>query len=194
MTNIDIDAIRARANAAADGPWRTGTEMFRLRVTHSAVPRCFVENAAGQRVATCSEADAEFIAAARTDVPALLDLVAEQAAEIRVLNGMVTDAKYTVGQVLTERDAARQETNALTSEIDDRDSEISTLRQDLDFQTKAAFDNQGEASRLRTGAERVVDGYIATAKEANDVGDHDTVETCEVVVMKIRRDILGGAS
>lgn len=53
---------------------------------------------------------------------------------------------------------------------------------------------RGEVRRLRAGAEKVLDSYISTAKEANDVGDHDTVETCEVVVMKIRRDILGGES
>jgi hypothetical protein len=80
MSELDLDAIRARADAATPGPWakpfctdapgdegwwinngRVGTEEYSIGLTMAYNPR--------------AEADATFIAAARADIPALLDEV-----------------------------------------------------------------------------------------------------------------------
>jgi hypothetical protein len=72
MTDIDIDAIRRRADAATDGPW-TGAN-YRMAL-------------AGLATSTGNHAaDAEFIAHARTDVPALLAEVERLRAELTQAN------------------------------------------------------------------------------------------------------------
>lgn len=71
-TELDVSAIRARAEAATEGPWeafRKGDPNGPFGVASDAAD--FDEVYYGS-----SRADAEFIAAARTDVPALCDLVA----------------------------------------------------------------------------------------------------------------------
>lgn len=55
----------------------------------------------------------------------------------------------------------------LAAELDDRDATISSLRDDLDFQTKAAFDNQAEAARLAAELERVRSILITAAPAAD---------------------------
>ena len=83
LTNqqLDLDAIEARANAATDGPWtlhEDDGDTFRA-------PAWEVRPASGEMVARLRDwasADAEFIAHARTDVPALL-------AEVRRLRAVV---------------------------------------------------------------------------------------------------------
>lgn len=52
--NLDLDAIRARAEAATEGPWFAW------------------DRAVGWNIVITRPEDAAFIAAARTDVPALL--------------------------------------------------------------------------------------------------------------------------
>ncbi len=61
MTPLDLDAIEARCDAATRGPWKVDLDVFDKQ---------------GQELR-----DATFIAAARTDVPALLALVRELEAE-----------------------------------------------------------------------------------------------------------------
>lgn len=73
MTGVDVAAIRARADAATEGPW----VLFRpdSAYTEVWVPR---DNATlNLRNGQIEKRDAEFIAHARTDVPALLDRLAE---------------------------------------------------------------------------------------------------------------------
>lgn len=73
VSTLDLDEIEARCLAATDGPWRAE---FDTVMTDAAL--------GGTRdVATCwSDADAEFIARARTDLPLLL-------AEVRRLRAQV---------------------------------------------------------------------------------------------------------
>jgi hypothetical protein len=65
MTDLDLDAIEARANSARPGPWRLG--IGGVVVVHAqAKPTDYVE-------AHCAPGgNAAFIAAARTDVPLLV--------------------------------------------------------------------------------------------------------------------------
>ena len=63
MTDLDLDAIEARADAATDGPW-----VVKLL-------------------------DAEFIAHARTDVPALVAALREARAKVEAMRSWIDGAK-----------------------------------------------------------------------------------------------------
>jgi hypothetical protein len=76
MTTEELAAIEARANAATAGPWR-GTKDEGVQADATAVFETGCECCTPSRL---SEADALFIAHARTDIPALV-------AEVRRLKG-----------------------------------------------------------------------------------------------------------
>ena len=60
MTEAEIDAIEARANAATEGPWKV-------------LPPCMVTDGRGMVIARTNDScNDEFISHARTDVPALI--------------------------------------------------------------------------------------------------------------------------
>lgn len=89
MTRPDLDAIRARCEAATPGPWHGATPT--CDHDHDADdPACSIEDPNSAIVANCVEndADVDFILYARTDIPALLAYVEE-------LESRVT---YTVGE------------------------------------------------------------------------------------------------
>ena len=110
MTTLDLDAIEARANAATPGPWGVGngTHIVRgLEVTGRGSYTCIqsVAEVADEDdredwghddfVEVDPEDDAAFIAAARTDVPALV-------AEVRRL-------RAELAEVTAENDQLRQD-------------------------------------------------------------------------------------
>lgn len=78
--NIDLDAIRARADAATDGPWRSDKEWGAITHGPDAVVHAFYAddcescavNIEDEATVVIDPADAEFIAHAREDIPALL--------------------------------------------------------------------------------------------------------------------------
>ena len=84
MTDEEAQAIAARAEAATNGPWEqpaypSGTMVYRL--------------AERDHIADCEWAtDADFIAHARTDIPALLDeraaLLARETQLLAIIDGM----------------------------------------------------------------------------------------------------------
>jgi hypothetical protein len=89
-----LDEIRARADAATPGPWGVWTSMDNTRdilseAEHPAVPLVGLYGRDGSEHPTAGEdADAEFIAAARSDVPFLLDRLAaseQEAARLRAV-------------------------------------------------------------------------------------------------------------
>lgn len=68
---IDLEAIEARVNAASEGPWINRPEKsFNVQSVNKNIASCF------------RTGNAEFIAHAREDIPALLAEVKRQAAEI----------------------------------------------------------------------------------------------------------------
>jgi hypothetical protein len=79
MTDLDLDAIEARVNAAADGPW-----VAERGARPTQWPKDYVARPLRNRFRVGDEADAEFIAHARTDVPALV-------AEVRRLREFMAD-------------------------------------------------------------------------------------------------------
>jgi hypothetical protein len=86
MTEDELTAIEARANAAASGPWRVdGLRIYGPEVGHFNEPAIAIYHEG-----THTRNDAEFIASARTDVPALV-------AEVRRLRALcVRSAEHLV--------------------------------------------------------------------------------------------------
>lgn len=102
MTLEQLDAIQARADAATEGPWRTGDFGYPGQDEPSSIiihrgPFNWRAINEGEYVAAMPAwdsqegANAEFIANARTDVPALLALVREQAAAIERVRALADD-------------------------------------------------------------------------------------------------------
>jgi hypothetical protein len=86
---LDLDAIEARAAAATDGPWMAdGHEIYGsgcgiLDVDQWKAETLRIEDPEG------AKADAEFIAHARTDVPALVARVRQQDTVIAELRAVL---------------------------------------------------------------------------------------------------------
>jgi hypothetical protein len=80
---MDLDAIEQRANAATEGPWASEAHHHRISgkpVLFEVHPVAELEGNGDGGVTTA--ADAEFIAHARTDVPALVARVRELEADL----------------------------------------------------------------------------------------------------------------
>lgn len=110
MTRPDLDAIRARCEAATAGPWRVSTHTYPNgttvvdAITGVSEPKwsdygegegewftdtlTLVETDSGVYGPTMP--DAQFIAAARTDIPALLAYIDELEREIAELKSRIT--------------------------------------------------------------------------------------------------------
>jgi hypothetical protein len=131
MNSTDLDAIDARAGAATPGPWKS------LRGYEQDDPGAFVCRAGDQPhyvVATGSDplapADADFIAAARTDVPALVaQLRAARAANANLTGFMLTKIE---AAVLAEREACAKTCDDLYNEVERKGHEIDNLPGVLD--------------------------------------------------------------
>jgi hypothetical protein len=102
MTQLDLDAIEARANAATPGPWDGDTcdgisqHWTREKPWLDVLVMEGSDSWAGcnHRISV-SEGDAEFIAHAREDVPALVQRVRELEADNQQLRQTVIDAGQT---------------------------------------------------------------------------------------------------
>jgi hypothetical protein len=100
----DRDAIRARADAATEGPWhlRGRSIMADVLVSHDGPPETQWNNSVVCSVGAWSsgrptDADAEFIVHARTDVPALLSALDERDDLLRLLFAVYKTWWYEVG-------------------------------------------------------------------------------------------------
>lgn len=82
MSKLDLDAIEARAEAATDGPWMVGAEVSKDLGIVNAHWFGSVDPEVGIILGEAGLHDAEFIAAARTDVPALVARVRELEATV----------------------------------------------------------------------------------------------------------------
>ncbi len=120
MTDIDIAAITARAEAATPGPWVQG-QIHRESINHSDATRPGYIGDTSRDLNGNYEADATFIAHAREDIPALLaenarlregrasdaQLCERLAERILVLNGKVPEEQARALAAEAERDAVR---------------------------------------------------------------------------------------
>ena len=107
---IDIDAIEMRVKAATPGPWTTGADK---KWSDVFPPWALVINGTHPLIELESgpqgTADAEFIAHARTDVPALLAKVAELTAERDAALAAVRDALAELEDRTAEARGARED-------------------------------------------------------------------------------------
>ncbi len=129
MNQADLDAMRARAEAAEAGPWTWSKIQESAQFGHVPAAVRHVWQAPQGRttlfVATCDSANtdndsnAAFISAARTDVPALLDAYEELrtlARELAVESGAAVDALLAqVRAALAQVRAALADTAAASS-------------------------------------------------------------------------------
>ena len=97
MTRPDLDAIRARCNAATPGPWKPESEQGHGRGVRAvaSVAWCPVACVVGKEAQSIGQRDASrnarFIANARTDIPVLLAYVADLEERCRAYEAMRSD-------------------------------------------------------------------------------------------------------
>jgi hypothetical protein len=104
--SLDLDTIRARANAATEGPWANYGDF-----AHEVYPANVDENQEPPNIAEVVPRveDAHFIAHARTDVPALLDELDRAHAKLK----WYEDAAETLAAELRAAHAALARVEAL---------------------------------------------------------------------------------
>lgn len=122
MADLDLDSIEARANAATEGPWLAHDERSDLREENPDVNPMWVvahmepngviwvRDIADIGGGEQDETDAEFIAHARTDVPALVAALREARAEVERLRTLADDNWRSLEREATEH--ARTQTAA----------------------------------------------------------------------------------
>lgn len=91
---IDIDAIGVRCRAATAGPWLVDSDQRpggAAQVVEAADTTCAVCFMTSDRFECRDDADAQFIAAARTDVPAMAQALREARDYIGSMAGMDSD-------------------------------------------------------------------------------------------------------
>lgn len=125
-TPLDLDAIEARAGAATEGPWEIiGGNEWLTGVEVGIGSPCGIQIA-----------DAEFIAAARTDVPALV-------AEAIRLREMHSEALDIGMRAVISRNDARVERNAAIARAEAAEAKVAAVGEAL-----RAFDGQHSGQRL----------------------------------------------
>lgn len=114
---MDTRAIKARAEAATEGPWETddhGLDDGNIAIlSQQAVYATSDWNhtlaRVGSRIAPRRTQDAAFIAAARTDVPALCDALDEARARIELLEAKYAEAVDIAEEAIRALDIVSQE-------------------------------------------------------------------------------------
>jgi len=91
--SADLAAIEARANAATEGPWYVDDAEQTVRAQEYAGEIIYDRSAEHSSEWEGFKPTAEFIAHARTDVPALLAKVREQAAQLDKVRALADRAE-----------------------------------------------------------------------------------------------------
>ena len=117
--DLDLDAIEARAAAATEGPWSRDDE-HSLSVAICYTPHVWALAHSG------TEANAEFIAHARTDVPALVAALREARDEVEHLHAEAMPRFES--WMADDNDRLRRERNEYLAERDDWRRRYETLR------------------------------------------------------------------
>ncbi|MFE1192890.1 hypothetical protein ACFW6E_08825 [Streptomyces olivaceoviridis] len=143
---LDLDAIQTRANAATPGPWCTDSwEIYQGTEYEPGLSMWIGETCRGTSSLEQDRADAAFVAAARTDVPALVAEVHRLRARVAELEEAGTYAR----------------------------SALAALCYDLEDPGSNALGALYEISRATTGVEAPRDdAALALAKHASEVLEH----------------------
>jgi hypothetical protein len=103
---LDLDAIEARATAALDGPWCTDSwEIYQGTEYEPGISEWIGETCRGTTTAEQDRANAAFVAAARTDVPALLEEVRRLRAAMEQIRHLHKDSPMGPCPVCIDADA-----------------------------------------------------------------------------------------
>lgn len=165
---LDLASIRARAEAASPGPWRhVGhynamaeiTGMGGQSIEAGGCVACEIE---GQKAApdqAQDQANARFIAAARTDVPALCDEVEEQIRLRRLAEACARRARSDAEQAERERDEAKRERELILGTLNRERQEHDLDRAEIERLTK-------EVAHVRLSASETMHGLAAVAAQA----------------------------
>ena len=107
MTSLDLAAIRQRVEKATEGPWNTGFDYEKNDpiVLAPGYIEHTIDYTLTEGGLEHGKADAEFIAHAREDIPALLDEIDRLNATIQRVRKIVTDPQ-TVGWIERDGDTA----------------------------------------------------------------------------------------
>lgn len=108
MNELDLQAIRERADAATKGPWRADLDRLAVRSDDDGWP-IVLDVRLGDDDAPQACSDVEFIAAARSDVPALLDEVERLRANWGPIEQMFADAASSVDESVRTEQRLRSE-------------------------------------------------------------------------------------
>ncbi len=143
---IDLQAIKALADAATPGPWEEVAESGEWWITGPDIENGFVINT----TRGITQANADFIAAAREAVPALLAEVERLTAEVGEMDALADEMTSRIEYMGTDlsvaksqRDEARREVERLTALLSDYASKVAKLimeRNDLAAKWSAEHD------------------------------------------------------
>lgn len=118
----DLDALKRLCDAATPGPWTVDGPWGVGQVWTTPAE-------SGERIAdSVSDADAEFIAAARTAVPQLLARVAALEAELDEARAHFDELSQTYGRVAQQRDRLDEANARLEVERDDFRAQLAQIR------------------------------------------------------------------
>lgn len=130
LTPEALDTIQARANAATEGPWEVEDGLIysgEFRQESALVARVRFGNA--------GLSDADFIAHARGDIPALVAAYREstrRAERAELLNQVTQESFRKFGSVMAERDEARAELRRLRTENEEQRERIEAALAEVD--------------------------------------------------------------
>jgi len=151
MTAIDIDAIRKLADAATDGPWWAWDRGVGYVIAVGEpgdvdeYDRPRRELPEGMRTDIGRREDAEFIAAARTLVPALCDELEQTRAALTASRENAANLANENGRLLAENARLRQQRDDTLAELTDAGNEVDLLEAE-NKRLRAALIDVGKAN------------------------------------------------
>ena len=176
----DIDAIRKLADAATDGPWTTGADKA---WADALTPWALIPNAdyplTELKPGPQGAADAEFIAAARTHVPALCD-------EVEQLRTRVADRNASLDRVIAERNAITAERDEYAAALTESRANAARLANENGALVAENARVRQQRDELKTDNDDLRERFAALAAVEEYIG-----ESCNNASHNIR-DVLAG--
>jgi hypothetical protein len=158
MSDLDLNAIKARAEAVTPGPWTAGGDFTHPWEVCIAADVPFVELDATRQ----GGVDAKFIAHARQDVPALV-------AEVEQVRDLAHTWQAEWSRVLGQRDEATASVFALSGQCDRLTARCEQQERDHALTVAALGRLLAAEKRLRAAHPRVDVGY---GPECRGCGNH----------------------
>jgi hypothetical protein len=135
---LDLDAIKARADAATEGPWESVVDDHGRGRVDASIWAKSIGYYIAEKVTSGPKhiADAEFMAKAREDVPALVAELERTQRLLKVMNGMISEITAVCMATEQERDGLRDRVDDLERALDE---EIKTRDEYHDAADRLAY-------------------------------------------------------